>query len=54
MKFLSLNNDVKMPIMGLGTWKSDKAQVYLAIRWALKLGYNLFDCASVYDNQKEI
>lgn len=54
MKFLSLNNDVKMPILGLGTWKSDKAQVYSAIRWALKLGYNLFDCASVYDNEKEI
>ena len=54
MKYLKLNNDVEMPILGLGTWKSDKTQIYSAIRWALKLGYKHFDCASVYGNEEEI
>ena len=54
MKYLKLNNDVEMPILGLGTWKSDKAQIYSTIRWALKLGYKHFDCASVYGNEEEI
>lgn len=51
MRFIKLNNDVKMPIMGLGTWKSEPNEVYSAIRWALKLGYVHFDCAPIYGNE---
>ena len=51
MRFVKLNNDVMMPIMGLGTWKSEPAEVYSAIRWALKLGYLHFDCAPIYGNE---
>ena len=29
-------------------------QVYLAIRWAIKVGYRMIDCADIYGNEKEI
>ena len=54
MKSVVLSNEVKMPIMGLGTWKSNKNSVYTTIRWALKLGYNHIDTASIYNNEEEI
>lgn len=54
MKHIQLNNGLQMPILGLGTWKSQPGEVYQAIRWALKLGYTHFDCASIYENQEEI
>lgn len=54
MRYKTLNNDVKMPIIGLGTWKSEASEVYSAVRWALKLGYTHFDCASVYNNEEAI
>ncbi len=54
MRFIELDNEVKMPIMGLGTWKSEPSEVYAAIRWALKLGYTHFDCASIYNNEDAV
>ena len=54
MKYVKLNTHAKMPLIGLGTWKSGAGEVYSAVRWALKLGYTHFDCASVYNNQAEI
>ena len=54
MKYVKLNTGANMPAIGLGTWKSNNGEVYHAIRWALKLGYNHFDCADIYGNQEEI
>ena len=54
MRYVQLNNDVKMPIIGLGTWLSKPGEVYQAIRWAIKLGYKHIDCAAIYGNQEEI
>lgn len=54
MKDVVLNNEIRMPIIGLGTWLSAPGEVYQAIRWAIKLGYKHFDCASVYGNEAEI
>jgi alcohol dehydrogenase (NADP+) len=54
MRFIELNNQVKMPILGLGTWKSEAAEVYSAIRWGLKLGYTHFDCAAIYHNEEAV
>lgn len=54
MKYKTLNTDNQIPLIGLGTWKAAPGEVYTAIRWALKLGYNHFDCAPIYGNQKEV
>lgn len=54
MKYVRLNTDSEMPIIGLGTWQSKPGEAYQAIRWAIKLGYRMIDCASIYGNQAEI
>ena len=54
MKYVTLNNDRKMPVMGLGTWKAAPGEVYQAVRWAIKIGYTHIDCAEIYGNQDEI
>jgi diketogulonate reductase-like aldo/keto reductase len=46
-----------MPAIGLGTFGSDHvsaAEVAAAVKGAAAAGYRHFDCASVYDNEREI
>lgn len=55
MSGIVLNNGQKMPIIGLGTWKSQKNMVGEAVEFAiLECNYRHVDCASIYDNEKEI
>lgn len=49
-----LNSGHRIPWIGLGTWKSDKGQVSLAVSAALKAGYRHLDCAAVYENEHEV
>lgn len=51
----TLNNTLKIPSLGLGTWRSEKLQAGTAVEFALtSAGYKHIDCASIYGNEKEI
>ncbi len=56
MKYIELNNQTMMPILGLGTYKIGwtDVEVYNAIRSALDLGYRHIDTATLYKNEATI
>lgn len=54
MKQITLNNGVKMPQIGLGTFLIPKENLSRTIGEAYNLGYRQFDTAWRYNNEKEI
>lgn len=53
----TLNNGMVIPAIGMGTFGNDRfssEQVSEAVYGAVNAGYRLFDCASAYQNEKEI
>jgi diketogulonate reductase-like aldo/keto reductase len=50
---IPLNNGVRMPLLGLGVYKSGD-DTETAVRWALETGYRLIDTASVYGNEAAV
>jgi len=51
---ITLNNGVKMPLFGLGTWAASGSEGRRAVLWALEAGYRLIDTASSYGNESEV
>uniref|UniRef100_UPI00398E3B47 aldo-keto reductase family 1 member A1-A n=1 Tax=Pristiophorus japonicus TaxID=55135 RepID=UPI00398E3B47 len=51
---VTLATGQKMPLVGLGTWKSSAGQVKSAVCYALEVGYQHIDCAYAYSNEHEI
>lgn len=50
-----LNNGVKMPVLGLGTFRADNgSEAYNAVKYALEAGYRHIDTAAVYGNEESV
>lgn len=49
-----LPSDIRMPLLGFGTWQATGRSAYEAIRLALDVGYRHIDTATMYRNEGEI
>lgn len=49
-----LNNGVKMPEIGLGTWLIDNEKIGEVVKNAISVGYRLIDTAQAYGNEEGI
>lgn len=54
MKYLTLNNGVKVPIFGFGTYNIAPSQTKSAVLSAFDDGYRLIDTAQYYNNEKQV
>jgi 2,5-diketo-D-gluconate reductase A len=52
--FLTLNNGVQMPALGLGVFQSPPDETADAVESALRHGYRLIDTAAAYFNEREV
>lgn len=51
----ALNNGVRIPCVGFGTWQTPDGEVAVsAVEEALKLGYRHIDTAAIYGNEKSV
>ena len=54
MKFITLNNGIKCPVVGIGTFMLSPADAENSVREALKMGYSLVDTANAYVNERAV
>ena len=54
MEYVTFNNHMKMPILGLGTWNLRGQECINTVAAAIDIGYRLIDTAQMYDNEKEV
>ncbi|MEI7264599.1 aldo/keto reductase [Pectobacterium carotovorum] len=52
--YITLNNGVKMPALGLGVYQSKPEETTGAVKTALNTGYRLLDTAAAYFNEREV
>ena len=50
-RYVTLNNGIKMPIIGLGTWTFTNGEAEEAVYIAIKNGYRLIDTAQYYGDE---
>jgi len=51
MECFELNNGVKMPAFGLGTYPMNGKELVKTIFWASRIGYTSFDTSTSYNNE---
>ena len=54
MEYIELNNQVKCPVIGIGTFMLSPAEAEVSVREALKMGYSLVDTANAYVNERAV
>lgn len=54
MQTVTLNNGVKMPILGLGVYQMSAEECERSVPEAIEAGYRLFDTASAYGNEESL
>lgn len=54
MEYVTLNNGVQMPVLGLGTFRATGGDCARSVRAAIAAGYRLIDTAEAYGNEEEV
>lgn len=54
MECITLNNGLKCPLLGLGTYLLSPKEAYESTLSALKMGYSLIDTANAYMNERAV
>ena len=54
MNYVTLNNGVKMPMVGFGVFEIPKEETARCVYDALEVGYRLIDTAQAYYNEEEV
>ena len=54
MEYMVLNNEVKCPVIGIGTFMLSPAEAEGSVLEALKMGYSLVDTANAYVNERAV
>lgn len=54
MEYVTLNNGIKMPIAGIGTFLLSPDEAEASVLAALEYGYRLIDTANAYMNEKAV
>ena len=54
MEYITLNNQVKCPVVGIGTFMLSPAEAQNSVREALKMGYRPIDTANAYVNERAV
>lgn len=51
---VTINTGAKLPLIGLGTWRSSEEECYNAVLSALESGYKHIDTARIYENEAAV
>lgn len=54
MEYITLNNGIKSPVIGIGTFMLAPQDAENSVREALKMGYSLVDTANAYGNERAV
>ena len=54
MEYMTLNNGITCPVIGIGTYMLSPADAENSVRAALKMGYRMIDTANAYVNERAV
>jgi 2,5-diketo-D-gluconate reductase A len=54
MRTVTLNNGVRMPLLGFGVYQMSEEECEASVLEALRIGYRFFDTAAIYGNEQAV